>query len=305
MVADLQLHTEASDGENTVEERVEQAKKKEVDLDTIAITDHDTINPKLNAGSQVINGVEVITGAEIKCEVNGTSIEILGYFLDPEDPSLQDLFDQMGENREERMQEMVERVNEGENLDLDYEKDIKYHANGTVGRPHLGMALEKAGIADSVNEAFEKYIGEEANTDYYVETEKLGAEEVIAAIHDSGGVASLSHPGRDLPYTEAENLVGQLAEYGIDGLEVWYTYKHKIEDGFDISFAEYLQEERGMEDSEKIAETIQAEVEELAEEYNLIKTGGSDCHGEGSGKYNIGKIQLEEKQLNNLRKARA
>ena len=300
MAADLQMHTEASDGKNTIEERAEQA--REEGLDAIAITDHDTISNELEPGSQVIEGVEVITGAEIKCEVDGVGIEILGYFLDPEDESMEELFDEMERNRRERMEEMVQNVNEGEGLDLTVE-DVEEYAEGTLGRPHLGMALEDIGRASSVNEAFDEYIGEEAGTGYYVETEKLPAEKAIDLVHQNGGVCSLSHPGRDLPYEEADEIVSELADDGLDALEVWYTYEHKIEDGFDISFAEHLQEQ-GMKEPEEIADRIQQEVNILAEKYDLIKTGGSDCHGEGSGKYNIGEVSLDGDYVDQLRAAK-
>ena len=97
MTADLHLHTYKSDGENSVEGRAEQAKSR--GLETIAIADHDTISGDLEPCSQEISGVEVITGSEIKCEINGTSIEILGCFLDSKDESLNALFDEIKKQR--------------------------------------------------------------------------------------------------------------------------------------------------------------------------------------------------------------
>ena len=149
------------------------------------------------------NDVEVITGAEIKCGINGTCIEILGYFLDPEDESLNQLFDEMARNREERMKEMVEKVNKGENLNLSLE-DVEQYAEGALGRPHLGQALVDREIAENLNEAFNNYIGENADTEYYVETKKLPAKKVIDLVSQNGGATSLAHPGRDLPYEEVE-----------------------------------------------------------------------------------------------------
>lgn len=45
-VADLHMHTVASDGTSSVNARVRQAQER--GLDTIAITDHDTLAPQLD-----------------------------------------------------------------------------------------------------------------------------------------------------------------------------------------------------------------------------------------------------------------
>ena len=132
MSADLHLHTPASDGNDSVQERVSQA--EEHGLETIAITDHDSINERLEGRSREIDGIEVVTGSEIKCEVEDTGIEILGYFLDPSDPKIYDIFDKLQENRVSRMNEMIGRISDGENIELEFE-DVEKYAEGPVGRP--------------------------------------------------------------------------------------------------------------------------------------------------------------------------
>ncbi len=279
MTADLHMHTVASDGTDTVQDRIRQA--QEYNLDTIAITDHDTINSYLEDRSMYIDDVEVITGAEIKCQVNGVSIEILGYFLESGDPAVHELFETMEDNRESRMVEMISNINNGEDVDIDLE-DVREYAEGTVGRPHLGKVLVDRGIATDVNEAFNKYIGERTPNDYYVETKKLDSKKVIETVRKNGGATSLAHPGRDLQKSEADEIVEVLASQGLDGIEVPYTYQHKRQDGYDINF--------GIQESYK-----------LAEKHNLLITGGSDCHGSSSNKYNIGKIHLDQKYVEKLR----
>lgn len=280
MDADLHIHTQASDGKDSVLKRVEQA--KEYGLDTIAITDHDCINNRLENRTEHINGVEVITGSEIKCQIDGTGIEILGYFLDPSDPEICRLFETMEDNRTRRMESMLENVNQGEDLSLTLE-DVEKYADGTLGRPHLGEALVDRDIARDMDEAFRKYIGEDASKDYYVETEKLTSKEVIDTVNANGGATSLAHPGRDLTEETAEQVVEKLVSQGLDGIEVPYTYQHKRQEGYGINFG------------------VQ-KAYDLARENDLIVTGGSDCHGEDSGKYNIGKIRLGSEHVESLRK---
>ena len=291
------MHTNASDGTNTVRERARQAKKNQID--TIAITDHDTINDILEPGSQTIDGVEVITGAEIKCEIENTGIEILGYYLDPQDESINQLFEEMNENRETKIDEMIQRINEGENLDITLE-EVQNSADGPLGRPHLARTIVNKDLAANENETFNKYLDEDLDKNYYVPTQKLGADKVIKKIHENGGVTSLAHPGRDLPYNKAEQIIEKLVENGLDGIETEYTYQHKIEDGYNIKFANHYKKQ-GINKPEQITQEIQQEINKLAEKYNLIKTGGSDCHGKNTGKYNIGKIKLQDEQIQKIR----
>lgn len=280
MPADLHLHTLASDGSDDVLDRVEQA--KEYGLETIAITDHDSINEKLEGRTREVEGVEVITGAEIKCEIDGAGIEILGYFLEPPDSEIYGLFETMESNRINRMEEMIERINDGEGISLSFE-DVNQYAEGPIGRPHLGQELIDKGIAEDMEDAFRGYIGEDAPTNYYVETKKIDAGEVIEAVRENGGATSLAHPGRDLSREEADEKVETLVSEGLDAIEVPYTYQHKRQEGYGINFG------------------IQRAYD-LAIQNELIITGGSDCHGEQSDKYNIGKIRLDNDNVEALRK---
>lgn len=278
MAADLHIHTPASDGTDSIEKRIEQAENQ--GLKTIAITDHDSINPNLGPRSEVYdNSVEVITGAEIKCQALGKGIEILGYFLDPEDEDLQELFDRLDRFRADRMKEMTEKVNKELSSSLSYE-DVAGHAEGPIGRPHLAQAVVDEDLADSVSEVFNQYIGDECSC--YVETEKLDAGEVISLIEENGRVSSLAHPGRDLALGEAKEVIPYLKGKGLNAIEVPYTYQHKRQEGYGINF--------GVMDAQN-----------LAEKYDLLISGGSDCHGEETDKFNIGKIRLDDKYVEALR----
>ncbi len=84
-------------------------------------------------------------------------------------------------------------------------------------------------------------------------------EKIIEAIHDAGGIAVLAHPACCFTFTGLERLIEKLVKFGLDGLEVYYPYpRHR---GF-IKFH------------------LAKNVEKIADKYNLIKTGGTDEHGE-------------------------
>ena len=280
--ADLHVHTPASDGSDSVRKRVEDADDK--GLDAIAITDHDAVNSDLDERVYVDEetGVEVITGAEIKCEVEDTGIEILGYFLDPQSPEINSLLEKNSELREERIQEMVSNLNEVMDYSLE-EDEVFNRVQGNPGRPHIAEALVEADEVEDVqtqNDAFDKYIGEDCPA--YIPTPKQDAEKVIDTVLQEGGVPVLAHPGRDLTDENAGELVGELVDYGLEGIEVLYSWEHKEENGFGIDFAE--QKSR-----------------ELAEEYDLIWTGGSDCHGSETDKYLLGTVELPYSQVQKLK----
>ncbi len=149
------------------------------------------------------------------------------------------------------------------------------------GRPHIADALHEAGVVETPAEAFEEYIGEDCEA--YIPTPKQDAEKVIETVLDDGAVPVLANPGRDLEEDEAEDVVEELVNYGLKGIEVVYSREHKIENGFDVNFAE-------------------DKCRELAENYGLIQTGGSDCHGSGSYKYLIGSVELPYSQVEKLKK---
>ncbi len=82
------------------------------------------------------------------------------------------------------------------------------------------------------------------------------AKKAIEAIHKAGGIAVLAHPCC-LWAINLEHFVKKLIKIGLDGIEVYYPYRSL----------------RGV-----IKFHNEKKIEKLAEKYNLIKTGGSDCH---------------------------
>ena len=275
--ADLHIHTTASDGTSTVKERVEQAKN--AGLKAIAITDHDGISDTLKEPVEEMSEVEVVTGVEVKADVFDTKIEILGYYVNPENETLDTVLKEVRGYREERNREMVERFVSVTGIDISYE-GMRERAGGQVGRPDFARLLVEEGLVDSVQEAFDEYLAEDG--DIYVPTKRVDYRRVVDAIHDAGGVSSLAHPGR-IDSDRVPETVEEMSEYGLDGIEVWYPYGKTSRD---------YESEVGVE-----------RAIDLAEEHGLLRTGGSDCHGKGSDKFRIGDVRVPEKDLDKLRSA--
>jgi len=275
IVADLHMHTAVSDGSSTLKERVSQAEEK--NLDTIAITDHDTIHPRFTGRTQTIRDVNIVSGVEIKTEVNKNNIEILGYFINPENSRLNHLLDEVRSNRRKRNEKIAKNINKKTSATIDIE-ELREESAGFVARPHFADELIEQKIVDNTSEAFKKHLS--SKSDCYSPMERVSAERVINAIHEANGICSLAHPGR-AKTEDIEKTVSELKNLGLDALEVYYPYKENPPGRY--------------------AGTTVEEAERIAENLKLLKTGGSDCHGKGSDKFRIGNQGLKRKQFEKLK----
>lgn len=277
-VADLHTHTTASDGTITVDQRIDSA--REMRLEAIAITDHDIISANLNTPSEDRNGVEVITGVEVRADLFDTKIEILGYFVNPEDAALQSMLNQVQEFRQQRNEKLVENLDDTTDLALSYE-DVSSSVDRIFGRPHLAELLVEEGIVNSVGEAFSEYLAEGGAA--FVPMQRLPAEEVVSTLHEAGGATVLAHPGRiRTDESTVETMVETLTRFGLAGIETWYPY--------DIG--------RGSSYASVSVDDAFA----LAEQFDLVPTGGSDCHGPDSGKYRMGEVRVSSEYLEKIRR---
>ncbi len=257
--ADLHLHTRWSDGTLDLIPTVRRARS--AGIDTIAITDHDTISPGLTRPVQMLEGVEVITGVEIKADVLGFRGEVLGYFVDPPSTPMQTLFHSMQRARTERMKEMIALCNLNLGLRIDY-RSVARLTDGSVGRPHLAAALVEAGVASNTDDAFRRFLAQGCRC--YVPLPRPSFTTVLAAIHAAGGVAGVAHPAF-LPVEDWEAALMELRGLGMEAMEVYYPY----ELGKAPLYAD------------------PAELGALAAALDLIPTGGSDDHGPGSVKESL------------------
>ena len=274
-VADLHMHTVASDGTCSVAERGQQARAR--GLDAIAITDHDSVSTEIEDRRTVDDGLELIAGVEVRADVQETKVELLGYFIDPDDERLADVLAEVREYRRDRNRRIIERLHETTSLDRSYE-DVRGEADGILGRPHIANVLIEGGIVDSIGAAFDEHLANDGTA--FVPMERVPAPEVIDAIQGAGGVISLAHPGR-IRAERIDGIVDELVKAGLDAIEVQYPYDAAPTQGYaDVS----------VEDAAA-----------LAEEHGLLQTGGSDCHGPDSGKFRIGEVRVSKPQLDGVR----
>lgn len=243
---DLHVHTDYSDGLYSPEKLIDLAIIN--DLDGVAITDHDTIDGIESALTycKKFNNFKVIPGIEFGCIYNDEEVHILGYFIDFKNKDLVDITLELKRSRINRGAKMVEKINDlGYGLTL--EDVIEYSGNEYIGRPHIGRAMVKKGYVESVAEAFNKYLARGKAA--YVERYKITIEDTISLIKNCGGIPVLAHPGLLID----KNIIKHCINSGIDGIECIHS-KHSKEQT--------------------------KEFNEIANSFGLIKTGGSDFHGD-------------------------
>jgi len=247
---DLHAHTTASDGNLSPTGLVEAA--LQADLAAVGITDHDTIDgvpEALQAGSRL--DLRVVAGVEISCQLEGGTLHILGYGFDPSDAGLNSGLDRLKQARRDRNPRIVRRLNElGIEITLD---QVAERAGGEmIGRPHIAQTLKEMGAVDSVQEAFDEYLGSGAKAHF--DKFRFPPAEAFEMIRGAGGIPVMAHPYQTRREgEELRALVERLREAGLEGIEVRYS-RHSPEQ--------------------------QAFYEQLAEDYGLVRTGGSDFHGQ-------------------------
>ena len=249
-LTDLHTHSTASDGQYAPAELVRLAKER--GLETLALTDHDTVDgleEAVRAGERA--GIRVIRGIELSAKEYPT-FHILGYGFDPEAPALSALCRELKEGRDQRAPRIIAFLEEqGVRIPL---SEVEELAGGQiVGRPHFAQVLTKHGYVSGSREAFDRYLDTE-EFHRRVERPKPPSRVCVETIRAAGGKVSLAHPYQiGVDDGKLEDIVRELAGFGLDAIECYYP-KHTPEQQ---SFYLYL-----------------------AEKYNLHMTGGSDFHGE-------------------------
>jgi predicted metal-dependent phosphoesterase TrpH len=246
---DLHTHSNRSDGTFTPSELVRRAAER--GLGTVALTDHDTTDGLEEALTEgVVVGVEVVPGVELSAEFRGTSVHVLCYWMEPSDPALQTELARLRDERLRRGELMVERL-QALGFPIEFERVRELARGGNIVRPHVAQAMVEAGIVETEEEAFEKWIGD--GRPAHVPKHALHPVEAVGIIRGADGLCVLAHPGMWGGQTAVpEELIEEMVGAGMVGLEVDHT-DHT---------PEQREHYRG-----------------VARRLGLVATGGSDCHG--------------------------
>lgn len=250
---DLHVHTNASDGRASPTEAVRCAEA--AGLGAIALTDHDTL-----AGATLVadgaGPVRVVAGCEFSVAAPWGEMHLLAYFLPLRDASLEAFLADQRTHRAARGAEIVGQLNRL-GVAIAYE-DVKAEAGGAaLGRPHIARALVACRAVKDVSAAFERYLG--AGRPAFVPKVLPTAAEVLALVRSVGGVTSAAH----LNERGTLDTVRDLAVAGLDAIEV----RHPSHDG-----------------------GVERRIARAAAACGLLRTGGSDWHGDSGPRRDRGAL---------------
>lgn len=263
---DLHIHTTASDGAYTPSQVVGLARS--AGMSAVAITDHDTCaglaEARLSAGSQI----QLIPGVEISAALEGREVHLLGYFVQPDDVTLNVRLAEVCASRRERFRDFVELLSrEGIVLPENQVKGVE-SVSASPGRRHIAGLIVVHGAAKNLTDAFHRFL---FPLQRRVRSKQLIAiAEAIELVRAAGGISSLAHPPENL----LEEQFRGLKCLGLDALEVEYPWgRHS----------------KGLK------------LRGIAEHFGFGITGGSDCHGPQPANRRIGSHGITLEELANLR----
>lgn len=246
-MVDLHLHTTASDGTLTPRELVTRVVRAGIRV--LSVTDHDTMAGVVETGeAAAADGLDVLPGIEITAVLDQRDVHVLGYFLDAAPPGLETFLVRQRDDRVARVRKMGALLaGFGMPIDIDRLIEVGRGERRSLARPLVARALVVAGHVTSVQEAFDRWIGD--GRPAYVPRQGASPAEVVRIVRRVGGVAALAHPG----LLGRDDLIPSLVEAGLEAIEAYHS------------------------EHDTAAETRYLGV---ARKHGLAVTGGSDYHGE-------------------------
>lgn len=242
---DLHVHSTASDGSLPPERVVERARR--AGLAAMALTDHDTVAgapAAVAAGDRL--GLRVVVGCEFSSAAPWGEMHVLGYFLPSDSAELESFLERCRADRVRRGREMVTRLQRlGVALEFD---DVLRQSNGAaVGRPHVARAIVTQGSAIDVSDAFDRYIGR--GRPAFVDKTLPTFREIADLVHSVRGMVSVAH----IKERGTRSFLERLKREGLDAVEIRHP-SHSPE--------------------------LRARLTDIAQRLGLLRTGGSDWHGD-------------------------
>jgi predicted metal-dependent phosphoesterase TrpH len=252
---DLHVHSTYSDGDKTPQQLALLCRQRGIDV--FALTDHDTVDGIIEANEAAKKyGVQLVPGIEISAGDEEKEIHVVGLFVDETCADLRRYCQKCRVIRNERGHQIVEKLRQmGVEITPEEEEQIVY------SRARIGHLLVEKGYAPTMRMAFQKYLSPDGKA--YVPKKRISIERAIELIHKAKGVAILAHLNTvDSDREVLRQKVKKWAEMGLDGIECYYS--------------EYT-------------ESFSAFCIKLAMEENLLRSGGSDYHGDRKKGLELGK----------------
>lgn len=258
---DLHSHSNVSDGILTPTALAERAKTNGVDV--WAMTDHDEVGgiAEARAAAQALK-LSYVPGVEISITWSGQTVHIVGLQIDETNPTLLAGLASIRGGREYRAREMAAKL-EAVGIPGTFEGTLKFVGNpDLISRTHFARYLLESGVCTDLQQAFSQYLGD--GKPGYVEHRWTTLQNSVEWIRAAGGVAVIAHPGR---YKFSDTAFGALfSEFkDLGGTAIEVTTGSHTPDQYD-------------------------EYAKVAKAYGFLASRGSDFHGPGESRVDIGAL---------------
>lgn len=273
-LCDLHTHSTYSDGTLSPTELIREAEK--AGLEAIVLSDHNTVDglPEFLEQGRM-TWVNCVPGVEFSTDYQGRELHILGLFVQPDQfKTVRCFLEQMLQRKEQSNIDLVNALKSA-GIDLDYDKVKAGTPNGQVNRAVLAGEMVRLGYCQSVKEAFSLWLSPKRG--YYVPPARPDVFEVIRLIRSIGAVAVLAHPFLNLDEENLRIFLERAKEYGLDGMETSYPL---------------------------FSEEQTCLAQQIAREFGLLTSGGSDFHGTNKPDIAMGDCAVPELWLNKLAQRR-
>ena len=264
---DLHIHSNCSDGSDSIEELVEIIKGN--NLGIFALTDHDTVSGCDIMAKLIPENIKFIKGVELTCITQGIKCHILGFGCDDKNEKLLSLIEKGKQLRRIKFETRVKYLKDELNIELTQEELDWLNSRNSVTKTHFANILVQRGLAEDPVSAMKKYLD-----NCKTQNANFDAKQAVEVLVEAGAIPVWAHPlgGEGEVHISFENFEKRLEHMislGIKGLECYYSRYNEVEIVF---------------------------LKKCAKKYNLLISGGSDYHGKNKKNITPAKLSVDDFQ---------
>lgn len=193
---------------------------QQMQVDALAITDHDTIAGIAQAREYArlnVPKLTVLSGVEISTRWHGFEIHVLGLNINEHDPILLARLNEQQQRREERSQTIIDKLQKA-GIDIEL-SEVKARAKGVISRGHFAQVLVSKNICSHPQQAFTQYLGKDKKA--YATPKWIDLDSAVEWIKEANGQAVLAHPYHyDMTTKWLRRLLTEFKASGGEAMEV-------------------------------------------------------------------------------------
>lgn len=259
---DLHCHSNVSDGLLAPAALARRAYANGAEL--LSLTDHDELSglPEARAAAEAV-GLRFLDGVEISVTWgDDVSLHVVGLGIDGTHAGLREALAHLRSGRDRRARQMAAELDKV-GIHGAYEGALRYVGNPSlVSRAHFARYIVEIGRAKDVKSVFDHWLGKDKPG--YVRHVWASLAEAVSWIREAGGVPVVAHPMRyKITRKTLRKLFGEFRDLGGEAIEVL----------------------SGGQNDEEIAELAR-----LARAFGFLASCGSDFHGPGESRIDLGRV---------------